>query len=392
MTYKVLSWASRRFEHEPTAAPVLPSFGPREVAMALVRFPLLAGAALLMLAGVASAQQAYAPRLPADVLDVSAPSVRVRGEPGEMRLLQQPCRSLATAETRRHVVNVAAQEWAFFGFSIVDEMDPATWARRPPAAAGRSGGAGPGVVRRFPAGRAEEAARVAASIAGYWAVTPEGAWIVGRQNEAWNGATGTGVRWVEPWSAAFISWVMCEAGLGGTAQFQRAVAHHVYIDQAIRARDGRAPQAAFVAYDVGETAITPGDLLCTAQRPMYRTLAERRRQTGAGARTHCDVVVSVDDERERLLAIGGNVRGTVALKVLPAVREAGRPLRPMDRSMIEGARSVFAHLKLRADPIDALALDGSPTIAALPCAVRAGAATQIADARVVAAGVRADRC
>ena len=179
----------------------------------------------------------------------------------------------------------------------------------------RSRGAAGGVSRRTK----RRAWR--ASIAGYWAVTPEGSWIVGRQNDDWKGPDGIGARWNAPWSAAFISWVMCEAGLGKAAQFQRAIAHHAYIDQAIRARDGRAAQAAFAAYDMGETAINPGDLLCSSRRPVYRTLAERRRQPGVGARTHCDIVVKVDETRERILAIGGNVRATVSLKLLRAQRQ-----------------------------------------------------------------------
>ena len=67
---------------------------------------------------------------------------------------------------------------------------------------------------------------------------------------------------------------MCEAGLGSTTQFRRAVAHHSYIDQAVRARDGHASEA-----------------------------------------------------EGRVLAIGGNVLGTVSLKLLPAGRGAGGPLR-----------------------------------------------------------------
>jgi len=150
---------------------------------------------------------------------------------------------------------------------------------------------------------------------------------------------------------------MCEAGLGADAQFRRAIAHHSYIDQAIRARDDRAPQAAFVAYDAGETAIAPGDLVCSSRRPAYRTIAERRRQMGIGARSHCDVVIKVDEAGGRVFGIGGNVRGVVSLKVLPAVREAGRPLRV---ATADDERPVFAHLKLRAAPIDANALDTSP--------------------------------
>ena len=175
---------------------------------------------------------------------------------------------------------------------------------------------------------------------------------------------------------------MCEAGLGATSQFQRAIAHHAYIDQAIRARDGRAPQAAFTAYDLGETAITPGDLLCSSRRPAYRTIAERRRQMGVGARSHCDIVVKVDEARERILAIGGNVRGAVSLKLLRASHKAGQPLRLLD--MEEDARPIFAHLKLRADPVEANALDTSPTIKAVGCVVGPGEFPLVAAARVAA--------
>jgi hypothetical protein len=171
-------------------------------------------------------------------------------------------------------------------------------------------------------------------------------------------------RWNAPWSAAFISWVMCEAGLGSTNQFQRAVAHHAYLDQAIRARDGRAAQAAFAAYETGESAMMPGDMLCSSRRPVYRSLAERRRQMGAGARTHCDIVVKVDEARERILVIGGNVRGIVSVKLLRAERRTGQPLRVVDP---DEERPIFAHLKLRADPIEANPLRSSPAMRAFAC-------------------------
>jgi hypothetical protein len=259
---------------------------------------------------------------------------RVRGQPGAMSVRPGGCSTKPSAEAKPRIVELAMQEWTFFGSRITDSI------------VAQDDGGSPAGVRR---GRRSwlppaEAARLAASIAGYWAVTPEGPWIVARQNDRWNGEDGIAARWNAPWSAAFISWVMCEAGLGTTARFERAIAHHVYIDQAIRARDGREPQAAFVAYDTGETAIAPGDLLCSSRRPVYRTIAERRRQMGVGARSHCDIVVEVDEARQRIHAIGGNVRGVVSLKRLPAVRVAGRPLRA---DVIDDARPVFAHLKLR---------------------------------------------
>lgn len=255
-----------------------------------------------------------------------------------MRIEPHPCPTRPAHDIRRRIVDLAVQEWGFFGFRVapapeggdddgrVDE--PRTELRR------RS---------RLPPAEAE---RVAPSIAGYWAVTPEGAWIVARQNERWGGPDGIMARWNAPWSAAFISWVMCEAGLGAPAQFQRAIAHHTYIDQALRARDGRAAEAAFIAHDAGETTIAPGDLLCSSRRPTYRTLAERRRQMGVGARSHCDIIVKVDGAAGIVFAIGGNVRGVVSLKQFPAVRAKDRPLRAETG---EEERPIFAHLRLRAE-------------------------------------------
>ena len=290
----------------------------------------------------ALAQRRSFDRLPAAVLNIVPPSDWVSGSPGQMRIQRSACGTLPLSGARRRIVDIAVQEWGFFSFSVVDEGIETPPGRR------RRGRANP-----------EESARVAASIGGYWAVTPEGSWIVDNQNDAWNGPRGIASRWNSPWSAAFISWVMCAGGVGDTRQFQRAVAHHTYIDQAIRARDTGTSETAFVAYDVGEIGIEPGDLLCTARRPGYRNIAERRRQMGEGARSHCDVVVRVDEGREEILAIGGNVRGTVSLKRLPATRGGGETLRP--------ARMTFAHLKLKADPIALDALDDSPTIKALSC-------------------------
>jgi hypothetical protein len=324
-------------------------------------------------AAAPAAQQTPLDRLPTAILDVTPPGARVRGRPGEMAVQARPCRAEPSAGLRRRIVDVAAQEWGFFGFRIVDRTEIAPRVERAsgilpaPARVGgvddatRSADAGGRRRARF---SPEEAGRVATSIAGYWAVTPEGAWIVGRQNDEWKGPDGIAARWNAPWSAAFISWVMCEAGLETTETFQRAVAHHAYIDQAIRARDGRAPRAAYVAYDVGEAAIAPGDMLCSSRRPVYRTLAERRRQMGVGARTHCDIVVKVDERADRILVIGGNVRGTVSLKLLRAEREPGRPLGVMDP---DEERPIFAHLQLRAGPVASDALDRSPTARALGC-------------------------
>ena len=303
-----------------------------------------------------AAQQAGVDRQPRDVLDATPPSARVAGAPGAMTIQQRECRGFPAAAIRQRIVQLAVQEWGFFGFAVVDrtdvedeEGDRREWRGR----RRRGGDAG--------------SARVASSIAGYWAVTPDGAWILQSQNAIWNRPDGATSRWRYAWSAAFVSWVMCESGLE-PAKFRRAIAHHTYIDQAIRARDGAAATAAFAAYDAGEADIAPGDLLCTARRPAYRTLAERRRQMGVGARTHCDIVVRIDEAASRLFAIGGNVRGTVGLKALPATRTQGR-LRVVDPVDARSGRGIFAHLKLRAalGEADVDVFDASPAVQALAC-------------------------
>jgi Uncharacterized protein conserved in bacteria (DUF2272) len=286
-------------------------------------------------------------------LDVSPPGARVSGLPGQMTVRPAPCRSSPVEGIRRRIVDVAVQEWAYFGFTVVDQTEEEDDQPAPGARRGRRRGLPP-----------EQAARVASSIAGYWAVTPEASWIVGQQNEAWNGPDGVGARWRYPWSAAFISWVMCESGLSDTSRFRRAIGHYSYIDQAIRARDSGASGPAYAAYDAGQVAVAPGDLLCTARRPAYQSLAERRRQLDQGARTHCDVIVHVDEAAGRYFAIGGNVRGAVSLKVIPAVTDRGR-LRPANRN--EGGRTFFAHLSLRAPAIGLNAFASSPTMRAVGC-------------------------
>ena len=289
-------------------------------------------------------------RLPADVLDVRSPIERVVGTPGSMRITDRSCRSMPLSDVRRRIVDTAVQEWAYFGFSVDDQQ------QSPSQQMQRS---------TFPRMNAGEGARVASSIAGYWAATPDSDWILQRQNANWN-AEGAGARWRHAWSAAFISWVMCESGLAEPAQFRRAIAHHTYIDQAIRATDGLDNRAVFTAYDPGQAAIEPGDLLCRGSRPNYRTLAERRSQLGDGARTHCDIVVKVDTHAQKIMVIGGNVRGSVRMKVMAAAQHTGQALRPLS----DNGRALFAHLKLEAPSIALNALDETPTLQVFPSARR----------------------
>lgn len=317
--------------------------------------PLLVIAALL--APVAEASAQAVDRMPADVLDITPPSHRAEGELSQMRAVALECRSVPPTELRRRIVDIAIQEWAFFGFPVLDRLNGARLL--PESSLRASPVTFEYTTRRAPTPDAREGERVAASIAGYWAVTPEGAGIVRAQAERWS-ERGAGVRWNAPWSAAFISWVMCEAGLGTRDGFHRAIAHWTYVDQAIRARDGSAERAGYVAYDIGERTVEPGDLLCSGRRPRYLNLAARRSQMGEGASSHCDIVVEADEEEQRILAIGGNVLRAVSLKVLAAERAPDGGV--LARTTAEAP--LYAHLKLRAEPIGVRALGDSRIMAA----------------------------
>jgi hypothetical protein len=310
--------------------------------------------ALLWLPQIAPA--VATPRLPRDVFDVIPPSERVQGPRGYMQVKEQACRIGVTADARRRIVDIAVQEWAFFGSHTVDLSH--------------------GGLRTMPHGLsvATQGAELVAptdpamdtTIAGYWSATPDGPSVLAKQNAYWYAAGGQSTQWAMPWSAAFVSWVMCEAGLGDMRQFSRSIAHRDYIDQAIRVRDGLEIYGAYNAYDPGERPISPGDLLCdvlTTARYQYRTIEDRRRDIGNPAPAHCDIVVKV--AADRIVVIGGNILGEVTLAIWPTERTAGGFPKPVSAIQIDGTRNVFAHLRLRADPIEANAMDNSPTVKAI---------------------------
>ena len=114
------------------------------------------------------------------------------------------------------------------------------------------------------------------------------------------------------WSAAFISWVMQEAGAGD--EFIYSALHADYINQAI---EDRGSEAAFIAHPINEYSLQPGDLI-GANRPdsdgsdgsdvivSYDDAVD----TGVYS-SHVDIVVAI--RPGEIDVIGGNVSGSVTL-------------------------------------------------------------------------------
>lgn len=117
----------------------------------------------------------------------------------------------------------------------------------------------------------------------------------------------------EPWSAAFMSWVMQGGGVP-ESQFPRASAHWVYLASLID--QAPYPGRWFVPRRVADYSPNPGDLVCASRagsRPLMVSGTTSPRGI-EGVKSHCDLVVEKKDKT--LEVIGGNVRNSVSKSTL----------------------------------------------------------------------------
>lgn len=190
-------------------------------------------------------------------------------------------RTAAWSPTRRTIVTLAQREWNYFGRQLV-VLD----------------------------GNEESIPHV-----GKWEDDEE-TYVV-RVNWYWRAVgkpqlTGNNCR--QPWSAAFISWIMRESGVP-SYQFPPADAHWDYLTRIIAQSEGD-PSAGFLPRSLTEYRPQPGDLLCATRgnggrpepgQPFRSVLLEH-------TQLHCDIVVERDEHH--LALIGGNVRNSVSKTVL----------------------------------------------------------------------------
>jgi peptidoglycan hydrolase-like protein with peptidoglycan-binding domain len=136
-----------------------------------------------------------------------------------------------------------------------------------------------------------------AVLEGYWRATPVG---VPTTPTWWSNI---------PWSAAFVSWVMKNAGAG--SNFQYSNAHTDYVGAAKRNRLANNSNP-FKAYRLTEIAPRPGDLVCVErQDDQGNWSGVNYDNVDQGFRaSHCDIVVEV--QPGKLITIGGNVSNSVS--------------------------------------------------------------------------------
>ena len=284
--------------------------------------------------------------------------------------LRTSCPAPDGGDPRARMIDLAAAEWAWFGLPVLDMSDgrgDAVPRGRDPAAPfdiidpARNFSIGRRVTRSAPRlGWMEDDAPVEATIAGYWAATPGGTDVLRSQAMVDFGVRAAG--WATPWSAAFVSWLACEAGLG--PRFRRSGSHHDYVSAAVRARDGNGSGDGhfYVAHDLAEAPPAAGDLLCTARADAtFASIGDVREGSSDSHALHCDLVVKTDPAARRLYAIGGNVAQAVTLSVI-ATDASGRPL---PDAALPGANRWFAVLKPRIAATPAHDLDRTPTVLSL---------------------------
>ena len=113
----------------------------------------------------------------------------------------------------------------------------------------------------------------------------------------------------EPWSAAFISFVMNQAGASPT-QFPISPSHHRYILAGLRNRVNNNLTASIVYFDRDEIAPRVGDLIGFSRTAAVKDRSDlERRLPDTFFPSHTDLVI--DASPGRLKVIGGNVSQTI---------------------------------------------------------------------------------
>ncbi|MGB4854048.1 MAG: DUF2272 domain-containing protein [Candidatus Dechloromonas phosphoritropha] len=116
----------------------------------------------------------------------------------------------------------------------------------------------------------------------------------------------------QPWSAAFISWIMQTVGVSKSL-FPPSGAHWVYLHHFLA--NANNPDAVFIPHTIEQYKPKPGDLICAVRSNYTPTDVIRELPVSLiSSRLHCDIVV--ESNGETLQVIGGNVRNSVSKTIL----------------------------------------------------------------------------
>lgn len=121
----------------------------------------------------------------------------------------------------------------------------------------------------------------------------------------------------QPWSAAYISWVVRTAGGGGN--FHYGPSHSVYIVKALHEAKKQNSTAKFIARRHRKYAPKIGDLIACERRVSDDANFDNYIDFVKAGRfeAHCDFVVGFNERKNKAITIGGNVGHSVSQKEWP---------------------------------------------------------------------------
>ncbi|EIY5159239.1 TPA: DUF2272 domain-containing protein [Klebsiella variicola] len=143
-----------------------------------------------------------------------------------------------------------------------------------------------------------------------------------------------------PWSAAFISWVVRQAGKK-YENFMFSASHSVFVNNAIKARYTQQENKPFWGYAINEQKPALGDIIQRNRQGNKFTFYYA--ENHASYNSHSDIVVEARDSVVRVM--GGNVGNTVSFGVSLQEYELD------SNGFIKDGQGVIALLKNRADKI-----------------------------------------
>jgi hypothetical protein len=115
----------------------------------------------------------------------------------------------------------------------------------------------------------------------------------------------------EPWSAAFISWIMQAAGVPKSL-FPPSGAHRSYLNHFLA--NANNPYAVLIPRTIEQYKPKPGDLICATRSKIKPAEVIKELPDSLSSRMHCDIVVETNGRT--LQSIGGNVRNSVSKTLL----------------------------------------------------------------------------
>ena len=115
-----------------------------------------------------------------------------------------------------------------------------------------------------------------------------------------------------PWSAAAVSFMVKNAG-SAYKKFKFAAAHSKFVHHAINARLEENDKVPFWGFRLDEVQPEIGDIICRDNPEHAPEVDFNVAQNQSSYRSHTDIIMQIDSDHNKIIAIGGNVSHSVKI-------------------------------------------------------------------------------